>query len=101
MYTKEKEGKILNIDNNEEEHIISELTEDLQDLENVLKTLTEFLPIPICYVNPLNNILDINRSFEEFSKFSSYEIIGEDINLLIKEKKNFSDFLKTLLKKEN
>lgn len=66
--------------------IIEQLSQDLEDLESFLKDLWEFLLLPICYVNPLFKILDINPASETLFGRQSIEMVGENIALFFADK---------------
>ena len=53
--------------------------EEIQELENYIIDFWQFLPLPICYVNPLNIVLDVSGDFERFSGYKATEIIGENL----------------------
>lgn len=55
------------------------LLEDLMQLESYVRAFWEFLPIPICYVNPAFNIIDAGKKFEQFSGFEASELIGQGL----------------------
>lgn len=56
--------------------------EDLASLELYIRSLWEFLPLPVCYLNTKYFILQVNKRFAEFSGYSPAEIIGEDVEVL-------------------
>lgn len=65
--------------------------EDAQILEEYIKDFFEFLPLPICLVNPLNVILGVNLSFQEFFGLNDFEIGGEEVfNLFLEKNKVLS-----------
>jgi PAS domain S-box-containing protein len=55
------------------------LQENLNQLEDYIRSFWEFIPIPICYLNPAFNIIEISKSFEKLSGFSAVEVLGESI----------------------
>jgi len=68
-----------------EEEIIQTLEQDLRELETYIQDFWKFLPLPICYVNPVHNILDVDNSLVEFSGYKSIELIGEDVKILFND----------------
>ncbi len=55
---------------------------DLKELERYIQDFWRFLPIPVCYVNPLHIILSVDKEFEYFSGYSVEEIVGESVDKL-------------------
>lgn len=86
--------------NNLKRDILKEQTESLEDLELYIKTLSDFLPLPACYITPPGIVLDINKAFEEFSGYSLEEILRNRFLILFKDKKKAERFLKKTLAKE-
>jgi len=66
--------------------IAQQLSQNLEDLEAYTKDLWQFLPLPLCYVNPFQIILDINLALEDFLGWDSLELIGEKIGKLFVDK---------------
>jgi len=66
---------------------LQRLREDLEFLEGYIKEFSEFLPLPICTVNPLNIILGVNQAFQDFTGYNEIEIGGREITDLFLEKK--------------
>ena len=58
------------------------LVDDLASLESYVHDLFTFSPLPICFISPIGVFLEVNPSFEAFSNFKSYELIGESIEKL-------------------
>ncbi len=58
------------------------LIEDLSALEDYVKDLFVFLPLPLAYISPKGIILESNPAFEEFSGLGFNEIIGEPLDRL-------------------
>jgi len=73
------------------------LIEDLKRIESHAEDLWRFLPIPVCLLNPIFNIVNASRSFEEASGYRSLEIIGENLKNFLK---NFEEIKKELAIKE-
>ncbi len=55
---------------------------ELKNLEGYIKDFWKFLPIPVCFVNPFNTILNITGKFEKFSGYKETEIIGENLSIV-------------------
>lgn len=70
-----------------EEETLQILEQDLRELELYIQDFWRFLPLPICYVNPVHNILDVDNSLVKFSGYKATELIGEDIEKLFKDEK--------------
>lgn len=66
--------------------IIQELTADLEDLESFFKDLWNFFPLPICYLNPLLIILDVNSALEKFFGYKKTEIIGKEAKIFFRKR---------------
>ncbi len=66
---------------------ISLLTNDINALEDYVNDLFDFSPLPICFVSPINIILEANPAFKKISNLKFDEIVGESItNIFEKEK---------------
>lgn len=83
---------------NPDEEIIQALEEDLRELESYIQDFWQFLPISVCYVNPVHNILDVDQSLVKFSGYSSADFIGVDIGILFKDS-SIEDFKKRIIEK--
>ena len=77
-----------------------QIEEEIQGLESYIKDFWKFLPLPVCYISPINSILDVDEIFSAFSNYQINEIIGEDLNKLFVSTKQFKEFKKEILKKE-
>lgn len=84
-----------------EEEIVDALEQDLRELESYIQDFWRFLPLPICYINPVHNILDVDDCLVNFSGYKSTEIVGEDIKILFKENTEIEDLKKKILKEES
>jgi hypothetical protein len=84
-----------------EEEIADALEQDLRELESYIQDFWHFLPLPICYINPVHNILDVDDCLVNFSDYKSTEIVGEDIKILFKDDVEIEDFKKRILKEES
>ncbi|MFC1629988.1 PAS domain-containing protein [Patescibacteria group bacterium] len=70
------------------------LLEDLKGLEGYINDLWLFFPIPICFVNTAFNILNGSRALEEITGQLGTEIIGENLENMLKNPKNIFQELK-------
>ena len=86
---------------NPEEEIVDALEQDLRELESYIQDFWRFLPLPICYINPVHNILDVDDYLVNFSGYKSTEIVGEDIKILFKDTAEIEDLKKKILKEES
>jgi len=67
---------------NKKEDKISTLLEDLDSLENYIRDLFNFLPLPIFLLSPAKIILEVNPAFENLTEYKIEEVIGESIEAL-------------------
>ena len=72
--------------------------EDLESLERYIEEFFEFLPLPVCMVNPVDVIIGINRAFQDLTCYSEMEIVGKETNFLFLEKKGIKDLEEEILK---
>lgn len=63
------------------------LLEDLTLLEDYIRDLFSFSPLPLCSLSPRGVILEVNPAFEELSGYKIYEIIGSPIERLFGKEK--------------
>lgn len=77
------------------------LKEDLEALEGYINEFSEFLPLPICTVNPLNIVLGINQSFQNLTGYNAIEICGRDVTELFLEKQGIGSFVDEALRDSN
>lgn len=73
--------------------------EDLADLITYIKDFSDFLPLPICIINPVKIITDCNRALSELTDYQETEIIGNEAVFLFKEKQKWQ-ILETEILKE-
>jgi len=52
----------------------------LQQLESYIRDFWQFLPLPICYLNPFHLFFDADQEMQKFCGYTSGEIIGELID---------------------
>lgn len=93
-----KEEKQIEAGLNPEEEILQTLEQDLKELEAYIQDFWKFLPVPICYVNPVHNILDADQSLVKFSGYASTDLIGSDLGILFKDSSS-QDFKKQIIEK--
>jgi len=74
--------------------------EEIQGLESYIRDFWQFLPLPVCYINPVNIILDVDEVFSYFSGYQPAEIIGEDLGKLFVNPKKVEEIKKEILEKE-
>lgn len=74
--------------------------EEVQGLESYIRDFWQFLPLPVCYINPVNIILDVDEVFSYFSGYQPAEIIGEDLGKLFVNPKKVEEIKKEILEKE-
>ena len=77
-----------------------QLIQSLEDLEGYIKDLWQFLPLPICYVNPYQNVLDANSAIERFLKLKSLEMVGEKIDKFFVDKSHSRKIYERILKEK-
>lgn len=75
------------------------LLNDLHLLQEYIEDFWNFLPIPVCDINGVFNIINVGRRFLEFLGYQQKEIIGEDIKKIFYFKEELQKFRDTLLKK--
>ncbi|MEA3458256.1 MAG: PAS domain S-box protein [Candidatus Thermoplasmatota archaeon] len=56
--------------------------EEILELEKYIRDFWQFSPLPVCYINPLNIVLDVSSNFESFSGYKATEIVGENLKKL-------------------
>lgn len=76
------------------------IREDLESLERYIEEFFEFLPLPVCMVNPVDVIIGINRAFQDLTCYSEMEIVGKETNFLFLEKKGIKDLEEEILNKK-
>jgi PAS domain S-box-containing protein len=80
--------------------IIQQLSQNLEDLESYIKDLWRFFPLPVCYVNSYQIILDANLALEEFFGWEVLELIGEKAAIFFADKSKAQRIYQEILKKE-
>ncbi len=76
------------------------LREDLNDLENYLKELFEFLPLGVATISFSGVIVRTNRALEKLTGYSLTEMVGEPLEKIFFEKEQIKKLKDELLKKE-
>ncbi len=79
-------------DFNPEKELLQTLEQDLKELESYIQDFWRFLPVPICYVNPVHNILDADQSLVRLSGYTSTDLIGSDLGMLFKDENTVHSF---------
>ncbi len=67
--------------------------------EEYLYDFWKSLPFPLCYVDPLHFVLDINEKLEQVFGYTQVEIAGEDIEKFFKEGSSLEELKKEILRK--
>ena len=75
------------------EKIIGDLQNDISDLERHVEELNEFLPIAFCVTSTQGAIVDCNRHFSLLTGYSSDDVLGKNIDMFLKNKKDFQFFV--------
>jgi len=70
------------------------LKEDFEDLKKYLDELREILPVSVCTLSSFSVVVDINKTTEVLTGYSSLEIIGKHIGVLFYPKKDIVKLLK-------
>ena len=84
----------------DQEDILQTLEQDLRELESYIQDFWHFLPLPICYVNPVHNILDVDNCLLELSGYKATDIIGQDVKVFFKDVATVKTLKENILKKE-
>lgn len=83
----------------QKESEIQRFKEDLESLEGYIKEFSEFLPLPICMVNPLNIIIGVNQSFKNLTGYNEIEIGGREVSDLFSDKNDIDFIAKEIFEK--
>ncbi len=62
-----------------------QLSHYLSELENYLSDLWEFIPLPLCYVNPLGVVLEVNHRFEALANGKHRDLVGSELRDVLGE----------------
>ncbi len=62
---------------------IKTLIEDISLLENYIQDLFAFSPLPLCFINPKGVILEVNPAFVKVTGHDEYDIVGEQLNIIL------------------
>jgi len=73
--------------------------EEMRELEIYIRDFQRFLPLPVCHINSLKIIVDVNESFERLSGYKSTEIIGEDLEKLFADPREIEKIEKEISEK--
>lgn len=78
--------------------------EDLTDLKRYIEEFLKFLPLPVCWVNPLGVVVDANRAFYNLTGYKREgDYSGETIlriEILFEDKKKWRGLEKRILQRE-
>ena len=74
--------------------------QEIKELEKYIEDFSAFLPFPLCTVNNLDIIIDINNAFSGFTGYSKTEIVGKKVDTLFADKKTISALPKKILRQE-
>lgn len=66
---------------------IAALLEDLSLLEDYIRELFSFSPLPLCSVSPIGVVLEANPAFERTTGYKLYELIGKPVEELFEKEK--------------
>lgn len=84
--------------NGEKDKKISLLLDDLSALEEYIRSLFAFAPLPICFVTPLGVILEANPAFGTLVNYEPHEVIGESLDKLFSKKDSLALIKQSLTK---
>lgn len=73
---------------------IEKINSYIKNLENYIRDLNTFLPVPLCFINPINKIIDVNDSLTTITNYYNGEIIGKSINMLFKDEVDLESIIK-------
>lgn len=74
---------------------------DLSDLRGYIDDLSVFLPLAFCAVNSLHLILDVNRAFQDISKYAEMDVIGNEMDILFPDKEVIKSFKENISKSKD
>jgi PAS domain S-box-containing protein len=66
----------------------------IKNLENYIRDLNTFLPVPLCLINSKNKIVGINTSLTDITGYSQNEIIGKKIKILFRKEEEINNIIK-------
>jgi two-component system phosphate regulon sensor histidine kinase PhoR len=73
---------------------LSRAKEDLRDLEKYIEEFSSFLPLAVCTVNPVEIIINVNKAFQDLSRYDTLEVTGEYLEKIFLDKKEIKNLLK-------
>lgn len=82
------------------EDLLKMAIEDLEGVERYIKELSSFLPLAVCTINPFKVVLIANSAFQNLTGYKEVEIIGEKIEDLFLNKKDFNNLIESKILKE-
>ncbi|MDD5032906.1 MAG: PAS domain-containing sensor histidine kinase [Candidatus Pacebacteria bacterium] len=81
-------------------HLLPRLKADVEDLERYIEEFSLFLPLAVFILNPKSIFIDANKSALKLCGYNDYEIIGEKIEFLFKDKKKARIFFRKVSKEK-
>ena len=82
------------------ENLLKMTMEDLEELERYIEELSSFLPLAVCTINPSGVVLVVNSAFQNLTGYREVEIIGEKVDSLFLNKKDFQNLIESKTLKE-
>jgi len=82
------------------EELLKMAIEDLEGAEKYIEEFSSFLPLAVCTVNSLGVVLIANLASQNLTGYKEVEIIGEKIENLFLNKKDFKALIKSKILKE-
>jgi len=77
------------------EELLKMAVEDLEGAEKYIKEFSSFLPLAVCTINPLGVILIANSASQNLTGYKEVEMIGEKIENLFLNKKDFNILIRS------
>ncbi|MDP3982042.1 MAG: PAS domain-containing protein [bacterium] len=74
---------------------------DLETLENYVRDLWRFLPLPLCSFNPMHKALDANAALASLSLYKEDEFVGQHLSVFFPKDKNPKNMASLVLEKES
>lgn len=82
------------------EELLKMAVEDLEGAEKYIKEFSSFLPLAVCTINPLGVILIANSASQNLTGYKEVEMIGEKIENLFLDKRDFNILIKSKILKQ-